>query len=101
MLVKIKLNDIKGFRVQAIKELRELTGCGLKEAVDLFPSDLEPDTIIEVNADPSKVQQKFLNFTVLVPAVTLKGRLQSVIKQALDEQAYDMAIDLIRVLQRS
>ena len=101
MLVKIKLKDIYGFRVAAIKELRELTGMGLKEAVDLLPSEAATaGTILEVNADPSKVRNKFVNFDVLVPADTLQERIKECIKLAVDSAEYDTAINLVQVLQR-
>jgi hypothetical protein len=110
MKVKITLKNNVGNsfnRVAAIKEYRNLTGCSLKEAADLFRVNQEKNDsfVAEIPnfADYDKVYSMFwvdvINEEVVAPKTSLMT-IKNLLQACINKEEYDLAIDLINLLKK-
>lgn len=100
MLVEIKVKeDVKNVRIQAIRELRALTGCGLKEAVDTLPDSMKKGTILKVQAVTGKEKMHYDTFTVIDSSFELKDKVKELISIAIDADQFYLAQILVTFLK--
>lgn len=110
MKVRISLKreaDLKTNRVGIVKEFRQITSCGLKEAVDFInhhngPQEIEVHLCNTINLLYWNVEE----VQTCVPVVKeetsvdrLKTVAKTVAKDFVDEGRYNLAIDLLILLR--
>lgn len=95
-------SDFEENRIAVIKEFRQITSCGLKEAVDfvnLYKGKQELDLVV-----CNTTNLRFWNVEVVptltpVTQETSVDRFKTLIKDLVDEGQYAIAMDLLHVLK--
>lgn len=104
--MKVKITLKHDNRVAAIKELRKLTGMGLKEAIDMIPASASwgYSFEVEVSEFPKKPYQ-YLQFEITKIVNSRKQELTDELKSLICKAVWDneivLAQDLVIALDRA
>ena len=101
MLVKlVAKNDAHNIRVQMIKELRSLTGFGLKEASDMISSSTTKGSTFEVNLLPGKQNSYMEFFSVYNSRSEVQPVVRHALNIAIDNNEFGLAKDLLSIMEK-
>ena len=102
MRVRISIkytSDIENNRIAVIKEFRQITSCGLKEAVDfvnLYEGSKEIDLIV---CNTTNLLFWKVEIVQTVAQETSVDRFKALVKDLIDESQYELAKDLLHLLK--
>lgn len=103
--MKVKITLKHDNRVAAIKELRKLTGMGLKEAIDMIPASASWGYSFEVNTLGAYNQSEYRQFKITEVKPSRKQELTDELKSLICKAVWDdeivLAQDLMIALDRA
>lgn len=105
MKVRISIkfeSDLENGRIGLIKEFRQITSCGLKEAVDFVNGYSGPAEIELLSCNTTNLM--YWNVEIVptyspVEKETSVDRFKALVKDLIDEENYSLAVDLILVIK--